>query len=48
MRQNKDIEITVSRNVIATLAQRIRQSNEELNHLRALIADQGAPPDEDE
>ena len=34
MRQNKDMEIIISRNVIATLAQRIRESNEELNHLR--------------
>ena len=48
MRQNKDMEITVSRNVIAILAQRIRKSNEELNHLRGLIADQGAPPEEEE
>lgn len=41
MRNNHDTEVTVSRNVIATLANRIRQSNEELNHLRGLIADQG-------
>lgn len=45
MRKNKDIEVTVSRNVISTLAQRIRQSNEELNHLRTVIADQGAEPE---
>tara|TARA_B100001964_G_scaffold74523_1_gene84677 strand:+ start:365 stop:862 length:498 start_codon:yes stop_codon:yes gene_type:complete len=48
MRKDKDIEITVSRNVIATLAERIRTSNEELNHLRGLIADQGAEPEEEE
>lgn len=47
MRQNKEIEVTISRNVIAILAERIRKSNEELNHLRALIADQGAEPEED-
>lgn len=46
MRQNKDMEIAVSRNVIATLAQRIRKSNGELNHLRGLIADQGIAVDE--
>jgi len=40
------MEVIISRNVIATLAQRIRESNEELNHLRGLIADQGAPPEE--
>lgn len=44
MRSNREIEVIVSRNVIATLAQRIRQSNEELNHLRSVIADQGAEP----
>ena len=48
MRKNKEIEVTVSRNVIAILAQRIRQSNEELNHLRSLVADQGAAPEEPE
>ena len=48
MRKNKDIEVTVSRNVIATLAARIRQSNDELNHLWGLIADQGAPPEDDD
>jgi CRP-like cAMP-binding protein len=48
MRQNKDVEVTVSRNVIATLANRIRQSNEELNHLRSLISDQGAEMEETE
>ena len=46
MRKNRDMEVIISRNVIATLAQRIRQSNEELNHLRGLIADQGAPTEE--
>ena len=46
MRKNRDMEVIISRNVIATLAQRIRESNEELNHLRGLIADQGAPPEE--
>ena len=48
MRNNKDIEVTVSRNVIATLAQRIRESNEELNHLRGLISDQGSPMEDAE
>lgn len=48
MRQNKEIEVTISRNVIAILADRIRKSNEELNHLRSLIADQGADPIEED
>lgn len=48
MRNNRDIEVTVSRNVIATLAERIRKSNDEINHLRTLIADQGAPPEDPE
>jgi CRP-like cAMP-binding protein len=47
MRQNKEIEVTISRNVIAILADRIRKSNDELNHLRALISDQGAEPAEE-
>ena len=41
MRQNSEIEINISRNVIASLAQRIRSANQELNHMRSLIADQG-------
>ena len=41
MRTNKDIEITLCRNVIATLAARLRGSHEELDHLRQLISDQG-------
>lgn len=41
MRQNKEIEINISRNVIATLAQRIRDSNQEQNYLRDIVADQG-------
>lgn len=45
MRQNKKIEIHASRNVIATLAERIRSSNE-LTHLGSLIADQGAEPED--
>ena len=41
MRSNKDIEITLCRNVIALLATRLRSSAEELDHLRQLISDQG-------
>jgi CRP-like cAMP-binding protein len=48
MRQNKEIEVTISRNVIAILADRIRKSNDELNHLRSVISDQGAPVEEPE
>jgi CRP-like cAMP-binding protein len=39
MRNNKDIEITLCRNVIATLATRLRGSHEELDHLRELISE---------
>lgn len=46
MRGNREIEVTVSRNVISTLANRIRESNEELKYLRALIAQQGAEPED--
>ena len=41
MRQNKEIEVNISRNVIATLAQRLRDANQELNHLRNIVPDQG-------
>ena len=47
MRQNKETEVTISCNVIAILAERIRKSNDELNHLRTLISDQGAEPAEE-
>ncbi len=51
MRQNNEVEVNISRNVIATLAQRIRDANQELNYLRGVIADQGggevAMPEED-
>ena len=40
MRRNSEMEIIVSRNVIATLAQRLRDANQEVAHLRDLIADQ--------
>ena len=41
MRNNKDIEITLCRNVISALAERLRTSHEELDHLRQLISGQG-------
>ncbi|MCZ6634303.1 MAG: cyclic nucleotide-binding domain-containing protein [bacterium] len=42
MRRHPDIEIAISRNLIATLSQRLRDANNELVHLHALISDQEA------
>lgn len=41
MRTNKDIEITLCRNVIATLAERLRKSHDELDHLREMVSNMG-------
>jgi CRP-like cAMP-binding protein len=46
MRGDRDLELAVSRAVIATLSDRIRDANRELSHLRALIADQEAGREE--
>ena len=39
MRRYSDIEIAISRNLIAILSQRLRDANTELAHLHALISD---------
>ncbi len=41
MRQNKEIEINISRNLISILSQRLRDANSELSFLRGVVADQG-------
>ena len=41
MRLNPGIEITLSRNLIATLSERLREANKEIGHLQKLIADIG-------
>ena len=49
MRSNPSIEIVISRNLIATLSDRLRHANGEITHLQKLIADIGEgqtlPPD---
>ena len=42
LRRHPDIELAVSRHLIATLSQRIRDANDEISHLRDMIADQDA------
>ena len=42
LRQHPDIELAISRNLIRTLSQRIRDANRELTHLRGLLSDQEA------
>lgn len=41
MRRNPGIEIAISRNLIATLSDRLRHANGEIAHLQKLIADTG-------
>lgn len=55
LRQNPEMELAISRNLISILSQRIRDANKELTYLGGIIADQGdgfvppeGPPDEDE
>ena len=49
MRRNPSMEIVISRNLIATLSDRLRHANGEITHLQKLIADIGEgqtlPPD---
>jgi SulP family sulfate permease len=49
MRRNPSMEIVISRNLIATLSDRLRHANREITHLQKLIADIGEdqtlPPD---
>jgi CRP-like cAMP-binding protein len=42
LRRHPDIELIVSRRLIGILSQRIRDANQELSHLRDVIADQEA------
>jgi CRP-like cAMP-binding protein len=42
LRRNPDVELIVSRNLIALLSQRIRDTNREIAHLSGLLADQEA------
>lgn len=46
MRRNPPIEVAISRSLINTLSQRLRDANTEIAHLQNVIADQGANPED--
>lgn len=46
MRRNPPIEIIISRNLISTLSERLRNANQEIAHIQQLMSDQDANPED--
>ena len=42
LRSHPDVELVISRNLISTLSERLRNANQEISHLGSLLADQQA------